>query len=481
MQSGENVGADIELNLFSHGTLFHGCYEVVRCLGTGGMGAVYEVLHHATKRRRVLKTMLPTLLADPDMRGRFKQEATITAGIESDHIVEVFDAGIDEASGLPFLIMEYLRGENLAEVLRRRGRLDASMVVALLHQASLALERTHAAGIVHRDLKPENLFLTQRDDGSPRLKLLDFGIAKVVAQSANLNTTRAFGTPLYMSPEQIRGDGTIDGRADLYALGQIAFTLLVGYAYWSPETETSAGVYSLLLKVVDGASEPALVRADQRGVRLPAAFDEWYSRATHRLVSERFDSASELVEQLADALSVERPRVVAAAAPLLGPPRSEQAAEPVSAKGVEAPQVPTLEAVTETSDRGGAPPSGRADSAKSRWRWAVLSVVGLAGVVMLGVSVNGASSSVSTNAPGAQTMANQSPILAIQPTSMPGDAPSVRDAGAIDALAVGGSVSTREPSGPSRNKKPSRSGAKASRTRGASSAAIGGEDPSDLR
>jgi hypothetical protein len=172
---------------------------------------------------------------------------------------------------------------------------------------------------------------------------------------------------------------------------------------------------------------------------------------------------------------------VHAAAPQLGPPRSEQALEPVPAKGVETPQAPTLEAVTETSDRGGSPPSGRADSAKSRWRWAVPSVVGLAGLVMLGVSVNGASSSVSTNAPGAQTMANPSPILAIQPSSMPGDAPSVRDAGAIDALAVGGSLSTREPSGPSRNNKPSRSGAKASRTRGASSAAIAGEDPSDLR
>src|SRR6185503_6920383 len=115
-----------------------------------------------------------------DMRARFRLEASVASQIESEHIVQVFDAGVDDETGLPFLVMELLRGESLGAALERRGRFAGDEVVTLLNQASLALDRTHAAGIIHRDLKPENLFVTARDDGTPRLKVLDFGIAKVV-------------------------------------------------------------------------------------------------------------------------------------------------------------------------------------------------------------------------------------------------------------------------------------------------------------
>jgi hypothetical protein len=297
----------VESSRLSPGTLFHDRYEVIRCLGAGGMGTVYEVLHQSTQRRRALKTMLPGLLSDADMRARFKLEATVTADIESEHIVEVFDAGFDDTTGLPFLVMECLRGENLANALKRKGAFSGPEVVVLLQQASLALDRTHSRGIVHRDLKPENLFLTRRDDGTPRLKILDFGIAKVVAQSQNLNTTRSFGTPLYMSPEQIRGDGAIDGRADLYSLGQLAYTLLVGHAYWEREAAESSGLYAIILKVVDGTKEPASTRASHHGVSLPARFDDWFGRATHSDVAERFETAAELVNALASALGMASP------------------------------------------------------------------------------------------------------------------------------------------------------------------------------
>jgi serine/threonine-protein kinase len=302
--NGQRSGDEPDLQLLASGTQFHEHYRIVRCIGAGGMGAVYEALHLPTQRRRALKTMLPALLSDAEMRARFKLEATITAEIESDHIVEVFDAGYDEQTGLPFLVMEYLRGESLASRLRSHGPLTRQEVVLLLSQASLALDRTHAAGIVHRDLKPENLFFTRRDDGSPRLKILDFGIAKVVAQSANLATTRNLGTPLYMSPEQIRGDGDIDGRADQYSLAQIAFTLLVGHAYWGPEAQSGSGLYGLLLKVADGVKDSATLRAGERASLLPPGFDAWFAKGTHLLASERFDTAGDLVAALADTLDV---------------------------------------------------------------------------------------------------------------------------------------------------------------------------------
>ncbi|HEX6765965.1 MAG TPA: serine/threonine-protein kinase, partial [Polyangiaceae bacterium] len=302
--------SDADIEVLRPQATFHGRYEVVRVLKAGGMGAVYEVLDSGTRRRRALKTMLPGFVSDPDMRARFHLEATVAADIESEHIVEVFDAGVDEPTGLPFLVMELLKGQTLAEALEKRGRLAANDVVMLLHQGSLALDKTHAAGIVHRDLKPENLFITRRDDGSLRLKLLDFGIAKVVAQSSHAKTTRSFGTPLYMSPEQIRGDGDIGHRSDLYSLGQIAFSLLAGRPYWHPESERTTGVYGLLVKIMDGAPEPGSKRAEQFGARLPKRFDAWFEKATALEPSDRFETASELVEELAVALEVPLPRSV---------------------------------------------------------------------------------------------------------------------------------------------------------------------------
>ncbi len=211
--------------------IFNDRYEVVRCIRSGGMGAIYEVVHTATRRRCALKVMLPSLLADDDLRRRFAQEANLTADIQSEHLVQIFDAGVDPKTEMPFLVMELLQGEDLGTILEEKGKLSRVEVVALLQQAVQALEKTHAAGIVHRDLKPENLFVTERDDGTLWLKLLDFGIAKIVARSTLAKTTRVAGTPLYMPPEQIQGKGNIGPAADIYALAHIAFTLLVGQPY----------------------------------------------------------------------------------------------------------------------------------------------------------------------------------------------------------------------------------------------------------
>jgi serine/threonine-protein kinase len=290
------------------GHRFHGRYEIVRCLKAGGMGAVYEVLDEKTRRRRALKVMLPTSIQDADLRARFGLEATITASVESDHIVETFDADIDRETGSPFIVMELLKGEDLGAVLEKRGPLPAAEVVQLLGQLALALDKTHAAGIIHRDLKPDNLFITRADDGSPRLKVLDFGIAKVMAQSAvGAKTTRVMGTPLYMSKEQITGDGAIGPAADLYAVAHIAYTLLAGEAYWDHEARTATAQYVFLSTVLSGAKEPPTARAIRRGVVLPATFDPWFMRATALEAELRFDRASSLVNALAQALDVARP------------------------------------------------------------------------------------------------------------------------------------------------------------------------------
>ncbi len=287
-------------------SLFAERYRVETCLQQGGMGAVYAVVDERTERRRALKVMLPNIVSDPDLRARFRLEATIAAGIESEHIVETFDAGVDEPTGMPFLVMELLRGDDLGATVRRAGRLRPPHVVRLLHQVALALDKTHAANIVHRDLKPENLFVTRRDDGTERVKILDFGIAKVIAQSTGAAQTRSIGSPMYMAPEQIRGEARIDGRADLYSLAQIAYTLLVGRPYWEPEMTRAESVYPFMMKVLQGTPEAPSARAAPHGVELPFAFDAWFRKATALVVDTRYSHATTLIGAMADALGVPR-------------------------------------------------------------------------------------------------------------------------------------------------------------------------------
>ncbi|MDI1447552.1 protein kinase [Polyangium sp. 6x1] len=302
---------DADIAVLATGALFHGAYEVVRCIKAGGMGAVYEVLQKNTERRRALKVMLPSLVSDPEMRARFELEAKVAAGIESEHIVETLDAGVDEATGMPFIVMELLKGEEIGALLKVRKRLPLEEVVTLLHQAALALDRTHAAGIIHRDLKPENLFLTRRDDGSPRLKILDFGVAKIVADgTASSNTTKSVGSPLYMAPEQIAGEA-IGPHVDRYSLAHIAFTMLVGKPYWARERKSAQGLYPYLMLVARGAQVPASERAKELGVSLPAAFDAWFSRATALDTSTRFNGSVEMVAALAETFEVKPPATVA--------------------------------------------------------------------------------------------------------------------------------------------------------------------------
>ncbi len=294
----------------SDGSLVGGRYRVIRRLVSGGMGAVYEVVDSTTNRLRALKVMHEDFEPDADMLERFRQEATVAGRVESEHVVEVFDTGRDTELGCTYLVMELLRGEDLGTRLRRKGKLEPEEVVDYLTQIALGLEKTHAEGIVHRDLKPENLFLTRRDDGSVRMKILDFGIAKVIAGEGTARTTRAFGTPTYMAPEQLSGDALIDARADLYALAHVAFTLLVGEPYFKAELDQSNNVFAFAQRVVEGPLESASTRAERFDVALPAGFDGWFERASHRDPDERFSSAARQIHALAGALGLPLPTVL---------------------------------------------------------------------------------------------------------------------------------------------------------------------------
>jgi serine/threonine protein kinase len=302
------MGAAVSSDL-STGSVFAGRYRVERRIGSGGMGAVYEVVHLETNRRRALKVMHPQYVSSDELRARFRQEARVAAEIESEHIVDVFDAGIDEPTGLPFLVMELLRGEELGTLIKRVGPLPKEDVVRYLHETSLALDKTHRARIVHRDLKPDNLFLCQRESGPPRIKVLDFGIAKIVKDAeTQANATRSLGTPLYMAPEQFVLRTTVSPAADIFALGMIAFTMLVGKPYWYEESKIASEMVAFVMHVAHGPTESAVARAwEQARVALPNDFDVWFFRVTAREPTARFATADDAVIALARVLRVPLP------------------------------------------------------------------------------------------------------------------------------------------------------------------------------
>ena len=284
------------------GMVFGGRYRIVRLVATGGMGAVYEVEHLETGHRRALKVMHPHILGDGAARDRFRREARMAARAESDRIVDVLDAGVDEATDMPFLVMELLRGEELDKRLDRVGRLSADEAVALLRDIAAGLEAAHRASIVHRDIKPRNLFLCAPADGPERVKILDFGIAKLIADGgASAGSTQALGTPMYMAPEQFQSDVPLTPRADIFALGMVAFDLLAGGPYWAAEAR-GGQVFAVVAKAMGGPREPATARARRRGVELPAAFDGWFARMTHADPAKRPASAAAAVEDLGAAL-----------------------------------------------------------------------------------------------------------------------------------------------------------------------------------
>jgi serine/threonine protein kinase len=269
------------------------------------MGSVYVVEQMSTGKPRALKLMLPDLISDPTSRRRFEQEARIASRIQSEHVVQVVGSGIDRASGTPWLAMELLSGHDLAEVLAKRIRLEPAQVLTIFEQLCHALGAAHRVGIVHRDLKPENLFLanSQRAGAEAVVKVLDFGIAKIVAE-AKTNRTAQVGSPLWMAPEQTELSG-ITPATDVWALGLIAFNLLTGRYFWKSANLGESTIQQLLREMLFDPIPRASTRASELRCEkhIPGRFDEWFSRCVSREPSARFADAERALGSLRLALA----------------------------------------------------------------------------------------------------------------------------------------------------------------------------------
>ena len=232
------------------GQVLDGKYRIVRRLGEGGMGSVYEGENLRLARRVAIKVIAPELAQNPEVAGRFRREAKVASSIANDHIVRIYDVDADSQHGL-YLVMELLRGEDLARRLRRERDLPVEVACAIAYHIALGLDAVHAARVIHRDLKPANVFLHEVADGTTVAKLVDFGISKSIEQpdgAAETALTRVgtvVGTLQYMSPEQARG-APLDGRTDLWSLGCVFYELLAGRAAY-PIARSLADAYKQLM------------------------------------------------------------------------------------------------------------------------------------------------------------------------------------------------------------------------------------------
>ena len=283
------------------GGLVAGKYEVLRLIGRGGMGSVWEGRHVTLGTRVAIKFIDPEYGRSQEARSRFDTEARAAAALQSKHAIQIYDHGMTDDER-PYMVMELLTGEALDARLDRTARISLPDAARILGQVCRALQRAHDAGIIHRDLKPENIFLVRSpDDDEEVAKVLDFGIAKIKTPpgeqglNSSTKTGAVLGTPYYMAPEQARGLRTLDTRADLWSLGVIAYKCVTGALPFDGES-----VGDLLVKIC--TAPPPVPSTILPG--LPVAFDAWFARTMERDPARRFGSATELADALAFAAGV---------------------------------------------------------------------------------------------------------------------------------------------------------------------------------
>ena len=260
-----------------------GSFKLGSILGRGGMGEVYEASHIETREPAAVKVLHSSALADSGAIRRFMREARIAASLRSESVVHVLEVGGLDAP-VPFIAMERLRGEDLAEILRKERRLSVGKVLTLVRQVGKGLEAARAAGIVHRDLKPRNLFLSERGEGKPTWKILDFGVSKLAGDhGGTLTREGVIGTPAYMAPEQA-ANGEVTHRTDLFALGVIGYRAITGRPAFSGDS-----VPEILYRIVHG-----MPPRPSDFARVHEHVDLVFAIALAKDPASRFDSAAHL-------------------------------------------------------------------------------------------------------------------------------------------------------------------------------------------
>jgi eukaryotic-like serine/threonine-protein kinase len=276
-----------------------GAYKVLHKIGEGGMGAVFLGEHTLLQRRAAIKVLHPSFSADQSVVRRFFNEARAVTRIADPGIVQVFDFGI-HTDGSAFIVMELLEGETMQRRQRRLGRFDARDVVRLVRMACTSLAAAHAKGVVHRDLKPDNIFIVGDPavTGGERPKILDFGIAKLSNETADVEKTRTgtlIGTPVYMSPEQCRGAGDVDHRSDIYSIACVMYKLITG----KPPFEGAGSGEIIAAHLREPAPFAAALVPD-----LPDMIDLILQRCLKKDPAARYQTMTELADALGSSESI---------------------------------------------------------------------------------------------------------------------------------------------------------------------------------
>lgn len=282
----------------SLGEVVAGKYRVDRVLGRGGMGLVVAATHLRLQKLRAIKFMLPEAVEIPGAAECFLREAWTACALESEHVARVLDVG--EHRGIPFMIIEHLEGSSLGELLERRGALPVREATRYALEVCEALAEAHALGIIHRDIKPANLFLTRRKNGTTLVKVLDFGLAKVVSsvptegrEGLEAGSRTLVGSPWYMSPEQVQTRRDIDARSDVWTMGVLLYQMLTGQLpFWAPSTTS-------LMPIMDAILTSPPVPPSELVPDLPAGLETAILRCLEKDREHRFRNIGELAIALA--------------------------------------------------------------------------------------------------------------------------------------------------------------------------------------